>query len=229
MTQRAPGIALMGSGASLLAVSVLEFAAGDGRGDGDNPADSLRYLAEFGLLYSYSGLALVVGGVALVVAVLGILRITGMPSLAYAAASTFGVLAGGFLSVSGVMRMQAYGTVPHIQSLDQSWGEAAYLAVQMAGTQGLLSTGMMALAAWLVAFAIVLIRRGIRVPAVLAIFPVAVLVILAADLALPFIAATEQLFLVYVASAIVGVPLCCVGFGALLVSEKAQSRLHPLA
>ncbi|MEQ1738061.1 MAG: hypothetical protein ABL886_16865, partial [Rhodoglobus sp.] len=98
MTQRAPGIALVVAGVALAAVSGLELAAGDRRGDGDNPADSLRYLTEFGDLYAYSGLALVIGGVAAVVGMVGVLRVLGMPSLAFGAASAFGVLAGGFLA-----------------------------------------------------------------------------------------------------------------------------------
>lgn len=225
MKRRSAGIALIVAGLTLLTASSLELAAGEGRGDGDNPAESLQYLAEFGLLYSYSGLALVVGGVLLVVSVLGVLRLSGMPSLAYGTASVFGALAGGFLTVSGVMRMQAYGTVPHIQSLNQSWGESAYLAVQMAGTQGLLSTGMMGLAAWLVALSILLFRQGLRVPVVLAVFPVVVLLILAVDLAFPSLDAPEEVFLVYISSAILGIPVCCVGLGVALLTQRARSRL----
>ena len=84
----APGIALIVCALAFAAVSALELAPGDARGDGDNPADSLEYLAQFGLFYSYSGFALVVGGVALVVAVVGIRHLMGRQSLAFAAAST---------------------------------------------------------------------------------------------------------------------------------------------
>ncbi|MEQ1738074.1 MAG: hypothetical protein ABL886_16935, partial [Rhodoglobus sp.] len=122
-------------------------------------------------------------------------------------------------------------TVPHIQSLDQSWGESAYLAVQMAGTQGLMSTGMMALAAWLVALAVLLVRRGARAVALFAVLPAGVLVILALDLALPFLDdnGPEWLFLVYIASAIVGIPLACIGFGIALAGRRTQERLRPVA
>ena len=223
--QLAPGIALIVCALALAAVSVLELAPGDARGDGDNPADSLKYLAEFGLLYSYSGLALVVGGVALVVGVVGVRHLMGQQSLAFAAASTFGMLGGGFLVVAGVMRMQANGTVPHIAGLDQDWGEAAYLAVQMAGTQGLLSAGMLATAAWFVAFGLVLWRRGVRVPAFAAALPAVVLLILLGDLALPFVVAPDSLFVVYILAIVVGVPICSLVYGLALLSERTRSSL----
>lgn len=226
---RTPGYALIATGVALALVSVLELSAGDARGDGDNPADSLRFLAEFGDLYAYSGLALVTGGVALVVAVLGIRRLLGELSLAFSTSSVFAVLAGGFLAVSGVMRMQAVGTVPHIQSLRESWGEAAYLTVQIAGTQGLLSAGMMGLAAWLVALAIVCARRGATGPILLAAFPLIALLILAIDLALPWFdqLSLDGVFVVYIASIIIGMPLCCLGYGIFLLLPRTPSRLAP--
>lgn len=221
----APGIALIVCAIALAAVSVLEFAPGDARGDGDNPADSLKYLAEFGLLYSYSGFALVVGGVALVVGVVGIRHLMGQQSLAFAAASTFGILGGGFLVVAGVMRMQANGTVPYIASLDESWGESAYLAVQLAGTQGLLSAGMLAAAAWLVAFGLVLWRRGSRLPSIAAVMPALVLFVLMGDLVLPFITAPDELFIVYILAIVIGLPACSLVFGVTLLSDRTRRRL----
>ncbi|MGV8895425.1 MAG: hypothetical protein ACOH10_09640 [Rhodoglobus sp.] len=230
MAQRGTGIALVAAGIALAATTILELAVGDARGDGDNPADSLRYLSEFGQLYVYSGFALVAGGVALVAGVLGVLRFVGMPSLAFGTASTFGVLAGGFLAVGGVMRMQANGTVPHIQNLNESWGESAYLVVQIAGTQGVLSTGMMATAAWLVSLAILLFRRGSRALALLAILPATMFSILLLDLLVPSLAtsasASEVVFLAYLASAFAGIPIACIGFGIALTSTSVQARLR---
>ncbi len=227
----AGGAALLVAGIALLAASVLEFAPGEARGDGDNPADSLRYLARFGDLYSYSGLALVVAGVALVVGVITVhsLQRGRGRSLGFDTVSVFGALAGGFFATSGVMRMQANGTVPHIQSLDESWGEAAYLVVQMAGTQGLLSTGMIALASWLVAASIVFARRGVRAPAVVAVFPAAVLLVLIGDLAAPSLAGTvsgEVVFLAYIAAALFGMPASCAAIGLSLVVRRSRAKLR---
>lgn len=232
MAQRGTGFALVVAGVALAAASAFELVVGDARGDGDNPADSLRYFSEFGQLYVYSGFALVLGGVALVTAVVGVLRFVGAPSLAFATASTFGVLAGGFLAVGGVMRMQAVGTVPHIQSLNEGWGESAYLVVQMAGTQGVLSTGMMAGAAWLVALTILLFRRGLPVLGLLAVLPATMLGILLLDLVAPSVAesafASEVTFLVYLASGLAGIPIACIGLGIALTAPTVQERLRPL-
>jgi hypothetical protein len=225
---RLTGVALVVTALALTAASAFEFSAGDARGDGDNPADSLRFLDQHGAAYSYSGLALLVGGVALVVSVLGM---TGLirrrrPALAADAASVFGLLGGGFLVVAGVMRLQAVGTVPHIASLDEAWGESAYLVVQIAGTQGLLSAGMLALCAWLVSTAIGWWRRRVVPPTFAAIFPLAIVFILLTDLALPFLVLPEWVFLTYVVAITLGLPLCCLAFGVtLLVSRVARERL----
>ena len=231
---RSAGVALILGGIALASVSVLEFAAGEARGDGDNPAESLDYLAEYGGLYSYSGLALVLGAAAIIVGIVGVLRMAKPASLAFEAVSVGGLIAAGGLAVSGVMRMQAVGTVPHIQNLDQDWGESAYLVVQIAGTQGLLSTGFIALAAWLVGFAIMAWRRGVRRVVPLVVFPAVVLLVLVADLAFPGLAALagEGLFLGYIAGIVIGMPVCIVGFGiALLVptvrTELASATLSP--
>lgn len=226
----AAGIALALSGIATVLASVIEFAPGNlARGDGDNPADSLAYLNEHGTSYSYSGLALVIGGALLVVAVVGIYRITAhMASLAYSATSVFGVLAGGFLVVAGVMRMQAVGTVPHIQSLNESWGEAAYLAVQMAGTQGLLSAGVMALAAWLVSLTVLFAMCRLWAPVAFGVFPLIVLLVLATDLIFPTLAessSSEILFLAYIAALAFGMPLCSAACGIALSLPQVRRVL----
>ena len=225
----AGGTALLVAGLALLGASLLEFAPGEARGDGDNPADSLRYLAEFGDLYSYSGLALVVAGVALVVGVITVhsLQRGRGRSLGFDTVSVFGVLAAGFFATTVVMRMQASGTMPHTQSLDESWGEAAYLVVQMAGTQGLLSTGMIALALWLVAASTVFARRGVRAPAVVAVFPVAVLLVLIGDIVAPSLAGSlsgEGVFLAYIAAALFGLPVSCAAVGLALVMRRSREK-----
>jgi len=225
------GAALVAAAIALLGTSVLEFAPGEARGDGDNPADSLRYLARFGDLYSYSGLALVAAGVALVVGVVAVhaLARERRRSLGFDVASIFGLLAAGCFVVGGVMRMQANGTVPHIQTLDQKWGESAYLVVQIAGTQGLLSTGIFALCSWLVAASIVLARRGVRWPAVVAVFPVIVLLVLVGDLLAPSLAARlpgEGVFFIYIAAALFGMPASCAVVGMAVLLPRSLAKTH---
>jgi hypothetical protein len=228
-SDRTTGIALIVSGLALLSVSILELAPGEGRGNGDDAAESLDYLAQFGLLFSYSGLALVIGGVGLVVAAVGTHRVVRRAgtSLAFDALTAIGVLSGGFFAASGVMRMNAVGTVPEVRSLDQAWGESAYLTVLIAGTQGLLATGMIAIAAWLVGFAILARRKGVKGMPLLAIPPAIMLLVLIADLALPFLAEVggDGLFPLYIIAALVGIPLACVGFGIAQLRPSVRERL----
>lgn len=226
---RAPGIALVCTAVALMAVAALELAVGSARGDGDNPADSLDYLASYGQLYALSGLALVAGGAAMIVAALGVRRFarTAGVSLALESITAVAVLAAGFFAVAGVMRMQAVGTVPHIQGLDQQWGESAYLVVQIAGTQGLLSAGLIGLAAWLVGFVLFAWRRRVRWPSLVGVIPALILLLLLTDLAMPSLIELvgEGLFLAYIAGIVIGLPLSCLVFGVVLLVPASQSRL----
>ena len=48
------------------------------------------------------------------------------------------------------MRIGASGPLPHIAELGQESGETAYLVVQMAGVQGVVPAGFVALSLWAV-------------------------------------------------------------------------------
>lgn len=220
-------VALVVAGVALIAASAAEFAPGELRGDGDNPADSIAFLRAAGGFYGYSGLALIIGGATFIVAVLGIARIVrvGGLSLAYGGATAFGVLAGGLLAVAGVLRLNATGTVVHITNLDPEWGESAYLAVQMAGTQGVLATGMIGLAGWLVATALVAARR--RLPGLLpaGLPAAAILGILGVDAVVPFADFAESAFLVYVVAFTIGLPLGLLAIAATVLAPAGTRRL----
>jgi hypothetical protein len=222
-------VALIVAAVALVVSVVAEFAPGEIRGNGDDPADSVAYLRAAKEFYAYSGAALVVGGAALITGVLGVARIVrvGGISLAFTAATAFGVLAGGFLAVGGVMRLNATGTVLHISDLDADWGESAYLVVQMAGTQGVLATGMIALAGWLVAVALLALRRRLAGLALVGLPAAAILLFLASDVLFPALGDTtpEWAFLVYIAAATVGLPLGLVATGLVTLAPSGARRL----
>jgi hypothetical protein len=221
------GVALILAAVAFVLASVAEFAPGELRGNGDDPSDSVAYLQAAPEAYAYSGAALIVAGIALVVGVLGWVRLVrhGGLSTPYGTASAFGVLAGGFALLTGVMRLQATGTVPHIAELDRDWGEAAYLVVQLAGTQGALSAAMLTLSGWLVATAILAWRRRVRWMAFLGIAPLAILLLLAADIVIPGLEISDSMFLVYVGAITVGLPLGCLGTGIALLIAPCRARL----
>lgn len=233
LTENPPRIgtamALIVAAVALVAASVAEFAPGEIRGNGDDPADSIAYLRAAKEFYGYSGAALVVGGATLITGVLGVARIVrvGGLSLAFTAATAFGVLAGGFLAVGGVLRLNATGTVLHISDLDADWGESAYLVVQMAGTQGLLATGMIGLSGWLVAFALLAARRRLVGLALVGLPAAAILLFLASDVLFPALgdAGPEWAFLLYIAAAIIGLPLGLFAAGLAVLAPAGARRL----
>lgn len=218
------------AGLALLAASLAEASPGpELRGDGDNPADSLRYLATAGRAYLWSGALLGVGGAALITGAVGRLRARGghPASMLMHVALVLTIVAGALIIGAGAIRMQATGTVLHIESLDTAWGEAAYLAVQMAGTQGMLSAGVFTMLVVTVALSIAEWRSGVRAPLFVAVLPAVALVVLLSDLFMPGFesAMPEFVFPVYFVAALLGIPLWCAAYGvSQLVAGRAASR-----
>lgn len=218
----ATGVAFLVAGAGLLGGVLVEFAAGDLRGDGDNPVDGIAYLQAAPQSYAQSGGLLILGGAALIVAIAGLVMLSGAPTLPVLGPAGIGAVGGGLLILAGAIRAQASGTVPYIASLDPEWGQSAYLAVHLAGTQGALSAGAYATGGWLLVTAIVAVRRRIRWLVLAAIPPAAVFSILLADLAgasLP-----DILFPVMVGCLAVGIPLgtALVGLAVLIPASRAR-------
>lgn len=155
--------------------------------DTDNPATGLAFIAAFPGAWVSAGIALAVAAFALVATVLGVRdRLESVPGqnergVAIGTVSTVGLFAAFMLLGEAVTRL-AGGPVAYVQSLDQAWGETAYLVTQFVGAQlfgvgGLALLGMWALgAAWLGArrrmmpwpVAILALVPGLRVIAVLA-------------------------------------------------------------
>jgi hypothetical protein len=223
------------AGLALFAASLAEASPGpEIRGDGDNPADSLRYLATAGRAYLWSGALLGVGGAALITGAVGRLRARGghPESMLMHVALVATIVVGALMIGAGAIRMQATGTVPHIESLDPAWGEAAYLAVQMAGTQGMLSAGVFTMLVVTVALSIAEWRSGMRAPLFVAALPAVALIVLLSDLFVPGFesAMPEFVFPVYFVSALLGIPLWCAAYGvSQLVAGRAAARGRELA
>ena len=117
--------------------------------------------------------------------------------------------------------MQAPGTLVYMADLNRSWGEAAYLAVQMAGTQGLASAGVFALSGWAVGLSFFGWRSG-AVPFALALLGVApalpwIMGLLARTSLLP-----EGLWILYIGSIVLGIPLWGIVLGGYLVGRSAR-------
>ena len=110
------------------------------------------------------------------------------------------------------LRISAPGPVDHIRGYDEQWGEAAYLVVQMAGTQGGLLGGVVLTAFWVVTGCVVAWRGGTLPRPLCALGLVALLYPLGSALSL-VVDVGEVLWFVGLASMVLGVPVWFVASG----------------
>lgn len=192
--------------------------------DGDNPAVSLEFLSQHANLYFLSGVATVLAAITLTVAVLSIADTVLRPasSLMTRTSSTFGLFAAAFFFGNGVLHIQAPGTLVYIEGLNYDWGLSAYLAVQMAGTQGLGSASIFALSIWAIGLSLAG-WHSCRLPR-----PLALLGILPA---LPWIMGflgrlallPDGLWLLYIGSIFLGIPVWSLVLGVFLLRWKSST------
>lgn len=216
------GVAAIVAALAALGVAGLEARRSSlGFADADDPRVMLEFFRQHADLYTTSGLLLVLLGISLAVAVLALWRATSAaaPGLLDAFGAVFGLFSTAFFFAQGVLRVQSPETILHIAGLDEASGLAAYAAVQMAGTQGLGSSGGFALAIWAVAVAVATwpTRTLPRPVALLAVLPATFLLI---GLVGPLTGA-DGLYLLYLAGVLLGLPLWCIGVGMALL------RLRP--
>ena len=189
--------------------------------DGDNPLVSLAFLRQDANLYFLSGLAAVLAAILLVVSVLALndVILQSPASLLGRTTSTFGLFTAGFIFGHGILKMNAPGTLLYMESLDPAWGQA-YLAVQMAGTQGLAAAGIFGFSIWAIGLSVVGRRQGmLPLPmAILGIVPTLpwLLGLLGRAGMLP-----DGLWLMYIVSIILGIPIWSVVLGVFFLRQKS--------
>lgn len=137
------GLGLLAVGIFLPLAFILELATRPAGSDGDNATDSLLYLQEHGTAYSLSGSCLLL-------AALGLIRAATAAPWRTPFLTAIGSVGAGLWAFTGALRISSPGPIDHIRGYDQDWGEAAYLAVQMAGTQGGLLAGVMLTEFWII-------------------------------------------------------------------------------
>ncbi|HUW17456.1 MAG TPA: DUF4386 family protein [Actinomycetes bacterium] len=152
-TQRVGGWALLAYGAlSVGATALIGVAVSLGLEDGDDPADGLRFFRDHGDVYVLSGITLFFMAVSLTVAVLGLDDVLADRAnrLARRSVTTSGLFASAFLAVAGIFQISAPGPVLRIAEFGEADGRAAYLVVQLAGTQVALAGGLFTVGIWVV-------------------------------------------------------------------------------
>jgi hypothetical protein len=146
--------------------------------DTDNPAAGLQFLAAHPEAWVQAGFALAILAIALIVTVLSMgdrLKAAVDPEghgVAIRTVTVLGLIAAAMLLGMACVRL-AGEPLRYVQSLDQAWGEAAYLVTQFVGVQLLLVGALAVLAMWIAGVAWIGGRSGAipRLVAVVAILP----------------------------------------------------------
>jgi hypothetical protein len=193
--------------------------------DGDNPGQMVRFVRDHPGVYQQSGVALLAMAVSLTIAALALYELFAPRSHALALRSTtaFALFAAAFFFVFGAMRIGSSEPLLHIAGLRADWGESAYVAVQMAGVQGLVMAGLFTLSLWAVGHGLIGWRsRSIpRWLCVLAVLP-AIRVILV-PLGLLGVLPDEELLWVLSIVAIFGLIAWCLLLGVVLLVRGLRS------
>jgi hypothetical protein len=220
------GAAMIAMGVALFGARLVESATRGGS-DGDDPAASLRYLADNGDAYVVTGLLLVVFAIGLVIASVAVRRVLNAvrPSLWVDVDAVAGWLSAGALGIAGVMRVAAPGPLAYISGLDPAWGESAYLVVQVAGTQSLFAGGVLGMSLWLIGVAIAAWRRRavVRGALVTAVFALDFVFALFG----PLVSVPDELFVVHLISLMFGLPFAAGVIGGALLVSGARMRAQP--
>ena len=141
--------------------------------DGDNPGQMVRWIRDHPEVYRQAGLALLTMAMSLTVAVLAIGELfrDRADALALKIAAAFGLFAAAMLFVHGAMRIGSAEPVIHIANYRTEWGESAYVAVQMAGVQGVGIAGIFTLSMWAISLSLIGLRTRV-IPLILVILGV---------------------------------------------------------
>ena len=159
--------------------------------------------------------------ITLAIAVLSTAETLLLPASSLLAKTTlaFGLFAAAFFFGLGFLRMNSPGTLLYMESLNREWGLSAYLAVQMAGTQGLASAGVFALSIWAIGLSLAA-RRSHAFPLVLTMLGVLPVLPWLTGLLGRWGALPDSLWLLYISSIILGIPLWCAVLGVFLLRWK---------
>ena len=150
------GLAGLASFALALVPPILGF------DDTDNPAVSIAFVRAHPDIQVMAGVSLILMAIALTVSVLSVAEVTAprADSLAMRCLSAFGLFAAAFFLVTGGLRIGASGPLLHIAGLRDAWGEAAYLAFQVA-SQAIGIGGIVALCLWAVGLSLIGLRTRV--------------------------------------------------------------------
>lgn len=216
------GLGLVTVGVMLPLAVALEAATRPAGTDGDNAAQSVAYLEQHGAAYAASGWCLVLAAV-------GLIRAATAVSWRTPFLISIGSVAGGLWAFTGALRISSPGPIGHIADYDPTWGEAAYLVVQMAGTQGGLLSGVLLSAIWVVASSAAAWRSGDLPRPICLLGSVSLVYPLGSLAGFLLDEAPSALWLVGVGSILLGVPVWFLACGVWTLTVTTRPREEPVA
>ncbi len=130
--------------------------------DTDNPAVSIAFVRAHPDIHVLAGLSLILMAIALTVAILGVAEVIAprADSLALRSVSAFGLFAAALFLVTGGLQIAKSGPLLHIANLRDEWGEAAYLAFNVASQAAVIS-GIVGLCLWAAGLSVIGRRRRV--------------------------------------------------------------------
>ena len=162
-TARIAGLGIILFGLASLAWFVLELVPPSlGFEDTDSPAVMIAFVRAHPAIHVFAGIALVFMAIALTVGTLGIRELLApdADALAMRSLTALGLFAAAFFLVSGGLKVGASGPLLHFAELQPAWGEAAFVAYQVAD-QALLISGVVGLCVWAVGLSFIGLRTRV--------------------------------------------------------------------
>jgi hypothetical protein len=219
-TDSAAGIGLLVLGIGLPAAFVFEVATRPDGTDGDNAAESLVYLQDHAAAYRLSGVCLLIAAIAL-------LRASTAVPWRSAFTSSVGTVAAGLWALTGALRISSPGPIDHISGYDQDWGEAAYISVQMTGTQAGLLGGIALFEFWVVTGCLIAWTSA-QLPRVLCLLGfVALLYPLAALVSISGVDISGAAWFIGIGSVFLGLPVWCLASGTWMLTGSRGGVPRP--
>ena len=200
--------------------------------DTDNPAVMVRFVQAYPDVFIYAGLALILMAISLTAATLAVGDAFAPRSnpLAVRCVSAFGLLAAAFFLLSAALHIGASGPLLHMAGLRAEWGEAAYLAFNVANqASGIM--GIFMLCAWAVGLSLIGLRTRV-IPIALCALGILPAIRLVTGVLGPLglLPDSEFLWIIGMAS-IPGVMVWCLVLGLVLLrrgfGSEAEPRLAP--
>ena len=147
---RVAGVSMLVFGIAGIAWFVLALTPPSlGYADTDDPGLMLQFARVFPAVFVQEGMALLTMSISLTVATVAMVEVLALrvDRIALRSITAFGLFAAAAFFVTGALRVNASGPAIHIAGLNEAWGQAAFVAIQVGG-QALGISGLFMIGLW---------------------------------------------------------------------------------